>query len=55
MDVARRARAMRARIFLTKDAIIFSMLYVNAMLHVHERTKTTRTFISTLAGVLLRK
>jgi hypothetical protein len=44
MYVARRARAMCTRIFLTEYAIIFSRLYVNVLLHVHERTKTTRTF-----------
>jgi hypothetical protein len=55
MYVASPAHAMRARIFLTEYALIFYRLYVKVLLHVHERTKTTRTFISTLAGVLLRK
>jgi len=55
MYVASRAHAMRARIFLPEYVLIYYRLYVKVLADVHECTKTTRTIISTLAGVLICK
>jgi hypothetical protein len=53
MYVASRAHPMRARFFLQEYVLIYYRLYVKVLAQVHKHTKTTRTVISTLAGVLL--
>jgi hypothetical protein len=55
MYVASHAHAMHAQFFLPEDVLIYYRLYIKVLVHIREHTKTTRTIISILAGVLLCK
>jgi hypothetical protein len=54
MYVASHCTPCTLEFFLPEYVLIYYRLYVKVLVHVHRHTKTTRTVIITLAGVLLR-